>query len=127
MKTILGLGNTMNDFNSRVYRIVEQIPRGKVATYGQIAALAGNPMAARAVGTAMRNTPAYLNVPCHRVVNQAGTLAPGSAFGGQGRQREILEAEGVSFCENGLIDMKKCIWKPAYQGDGSSGLYYKDK
>jgi methylated-DNA-protein-cysteine methyltransferase-like protein len=98
-------------FYDRVYKIVSQIPKGKVATYGQIAAMAGKPFAARAVGTAMRKAPDYLDLPCHRVVSQSGRLAPSYAFGGADRQRELLEEEGVSFRENGSIDMKPHLWR----------------
>jgi methylated-DNA-protein-cysteine methyltransferase related protein len=100
----------MENFFSKVYDIVAQIPRGKVATYGQIAAMAGNPRAARMVGEAMRKTPEYLDIPCHRVVNQAGGMSPAYAFGGAGRQRMAIEAGGVDFRENGCIDMDKCVW-----------------
>ena len=95
-----------NSFSKQVYSIVAQIPEGKIATYGQIALMLGNPLAARAVGTAMRNTPVYLNIPCHRVVNRLGEMAPGDAFGGAEKQYEMLEKEGVIFKENGCIDMK---------------------
>ena len=98
-------------FYQKVYQIVSRIPRGKVATYGQIAALAGNPFAARAVGNAMKRTPEYLNLPCHRVVNQTGELTASCAFGGAGRQRELLEAEGIGFRESGSIDMKRYQWR----------------
>lgn len=101
----------MNEFFFKVQEIAAQIPSGKVATYGQIASKLGNPMAARIVGEAMRKTPEYLNIPCHRVVNKAGAMAPGYAFGGDLRQREMLEKEGVVFKENGCIDMKKCLWR----------------
>jgi methylated-DNA-protein-cysteine methyltransferase-like protein len=98
----------MREFFSGVYKIVAQIPEGYVATYGQIAALLGNPLAARAVGDAMRRVPEYMDIPCHRVVNKTGAMAPGHAFGGVGRQRDMLEREGVIFKENGCIDMKRC-------------------
>lgn len=102
----------MKEFFSGVYRIVGQIPTGYVATCGQIAAMLGNPLAARAVGDAMRRVPEYIDIPCHRVVNRAGAMSPGHVFGGEGRQREMLENEGVAFKENGCIDMGKCLWKP---------------
>jgi len=100
-----------NKFSMRVYAVVAGIPAGKVATYGQIAAYIGNPLAARAVGEAMRNTPAYLDIPCHRVVNKRGETAPGHAFGGSGKQRAMLEREGVLFKANGTIDMRECLWR----------------
>jgi methylated-DNA-protein-cysteine methyltransferase-like protein len=95
-------------FRARVYGIVALIPAGRVATYGQIAAYLGNPLAARAVGEAMRNAPGYLALPCHRVVNRQGGLSPAYAFGGM--QRALLEREGVPFRDNGTIDLKKCLW-----------------
>ena len=101
----------MSDFHMRIYDLVARIPRGRVATYGQIAAILGNPLAARSVGEAMRNTPEYMDIPCHRVVNKAGKTAPAYSFGGEGRQREILESEGIGFKDNGCIDMKKYLWR----------------
>lgn len=103
---------TMNAFTQKIYETVARIPRGKVATYGQIAALCGNLLAARAVGAAMRHVPEYLDIPCHRVVNQTGKLAPEYAFGGKMVQRDLLMQEGIPFKENGCIDMKKCLWQP---------------
>jgi len=97
----------VTEFFSKVYAISAQIPEGKVATYGQIAAVAGNPLAARAVGDAMRRVPEHIDIPCHRVVNKRGAMAPEYAFGGIGRQREMLEREGIIFKENGCIDMKQ--------------------
>ena len=99
------------DFYQQVYQIVSRIPRGKVATYGQIAALAGRPFAARAVGTAMKRTPEYLNLPCHRVISQSGRLTASCAFGGPGRLRKLLEEEGIGFRENGSVDMKHYRWR----------------
>jgi methylated-DNA-protein-cysteine methyltransferase related protein len=104
----------MDNFFARVYEIVAHIPSGKVATYGQIAAMTGNPLAARMVGEAVRRTPVYLDIPCHRVVNRAGEMAPASVFGGAARQRGVLEAEGVVFKANGCIDLEKCLWRPDF-------------
>lgn len=100
----------MTEHDAHVYEIVAQIPRGKVATYGQIAALLGNPLAARKVGYAMFHAPDDAHLPCHRVVNRKGEMAPDDIFGGQGIQRSLLVSEGVIFKENGCIDMKKCLW-----------------
>ena len=100
------------DFLNAVYRLVAQIPAGSVATYGQIAMLAGRPRAARLVGRAMRTAHSEQNLPCHRVVNQSGRLAPEPAFGQQGFQRILLEREGISFRENGTIHVKRHIWMP---------------
>lgn len=104
-------------FYQRVYREVARIPRGKVATYGQIALLAGGPRAARVVGYALHVNPSPGEVvPCHRVVNRFGGLAPAFAFGGEERQRALLEAEGVRFTKKGLVDLAACQWDPSVQG-----------
>lgn len=91
-------------FDRRVYRLVAEIPYGKVMTYGQLALLLGAPQSARRVGHALRYAPPDL--PCHRVVNHAGRLAPG--FAGQ---RALLEAEGVSFTPAGCVELKRCLLK----------------
>jgi methylated-DNA-protein-cysteine methyltransferase-like protein len=102
----------MNSTFVKIYDIVSQIPVGKVATYGQIAALAGLPRGARVVGWAMRAVPENWVLPCHRVVNKSGNMAREYAFGGQEIQRSLLEAEGVTFSINGLINMEENLWKP---------------
>ena len=84
-------------FSRRVYEVVRRIPKGKVATYGQVAALAGAPRNARFVGYALHSNPEPGVIPCHRVVFRDGSLAPGFAFGGPERQRLLLEEEGVVF------------------------------
>ena len=93
------------------YDIVRQIPPGNVATYGQVARLAGMPRCARTVGYAMSgcNDP---SVPCHRVVDRfGGTKAAFDAFA-PGTQRALLEAEGVSFRPDGTVDLERCRWQP---------------
>ena len=104
-------------FYQAVYAQVAAIPSGRVATYGQIGALAGYPDAAREVGYAMGRAPGAMRLPCHRVVNKAGTLAPGHAFGGQENQRALLEKEGITFHENGCIRMERHIWPDDPQGE----------
>ena len=99
-------------FFEKIYMLVADIPPGKVMTYGQIALVLGRPRAAKSVGTAMRLTPGRLALPCHRVVNAQGGLAPGDVFGAPGMQREMLRAEGVAFWENGRIDLASCLWDP---------------
>lgn len=91
----------------KIYDVVRSIPAGRVATYGQVAMLAGNPRWARVVGYALHNNPDPSNIPCHRVVNREGRVAPGFAFGGDGKQRALLESEGIEFGEDGLIDLRK--------------------
>ena len=97
-------------FYQRVYKIVAKIPAGRVATYGQVAMLAGSPLAARQVGYAMGRAPEGSGLPCHRVVNRLGELAPEHAFGGKAFQRMALEAEGVTFLPDGRIDLKRHIF-----------------
>ncbi|MBQ8047521.1 MAG: MGMT family protein [Prevotella sp.] len=95
-------------FQADVLDIVSQIPRGKVTTYGHIAALAGWPSHARMVGRTLRYAPEASVLPCHRVVNVVGRTAPGWAA-----QRDLLVAEGVVFKANGHVDMSRCLWEPA--------------
>ena len=87
--------------------IVKSIPKGKVATYGQVALLAGNPRWARVVGYALHKNPEPGIIPCHRVVNRNGQVAESFAFGGGSTQRELLEKEGVVFSSDGSIDLKR--------------------
>lgn len=107
-------------FNDRVYAVVRGIPRGRVATYGQVAALVGVPRCARMVGYALHVNPEQGVIPCHRVVFRDGSLAPGFAFGGPDAQRALLEDEGVTFVppkEGGnagdggwRVDLDRCRW-----------------
>lgn len=101
----------MNTFD-KIYSVVVRIPAGKVATYGQVALLAGNPRWSRVVGYALHANPRFGEIPCHRVVNKDGRLAPGFAFGGENAQRDLLEGEGVGFTADGTVDMAKHLWKP---------------
>lgn len=98
-------GNTF----TRIYRVVEQIPRGRVATYGQIARLAGNKRWSRVVGYALHVNPDPDRIPCYRVVNRLGEPSKAFAFGGHQRQLELLEQDGIH-AENGRIDLKKYQW-----------------
>lgn len=93
----------------RIYDVVKQIPKGKVATYGQVAALAGNRRWSRVVGYALHANPDPEHIPCYRVVNRLGEVSKAFAFGGKNRQIELLENEGVKFV-NGRVDMKHFQW-----------------
>ena len=95
----------------KIYDFVCQIPKGKVATYGQVARMAGNPRWARVVGYALHVNPAPGIIPCHRVVNREGRVAEAFAFGGGATQRKMLEEEGVVFENDGSIDFEKYGWK----------------
>ena len=99
-------------FFQQVYEIVQKIPVGCVATYGQIARLCGNPRASRAVGYALHVNPLPGESPCHRVVNRFGGLAPAFAFGGADVQRKLLTAEGVSFSDEYTVSLDKHLWDP---------------
>lgn len=89
-----------------ILSVVEEIPEGYVASYGQIARLIGRARNARLVGKVLSLSQYYGNYPCHRVVNHAGRLAPRFA-----EQRERLAAEGITFRKNGCVDMQKHQWQ----------------
>jgi len=103
--------------HKRIYAVVKRIPRGRVATYGQVAALAGFPRHARLAGYALHalredRDPA---VPWHRVINAQGRISLGE-FDGADLQRELLEAEGVLFQSNGRVDLARFGWKKFKHG-----------
>ena len=94
----------------RVYEYVKIVPRGKVVTYGQVAAAIGAPRCARQVGWALHVNPEPGVIPCHRVVNREGRLATAFAFGGEAVQASLLEAEGVEVV-GGYVDLNKYRWE----------------
>lgn len=96
-----------------VYDVVRQIPRGMVATYGQVAALAGSPGAARQVGYALAALPTLTTVPWHRVLNARGTISPRPG-GSIVTQRLRLEREGVTFGQDGRVNLANVGWTPAW-------------
>ena len=97
---------TLNeDLIYEILSAVEEIPAGKVASYGQIAQLIGKDRNARLVGKVLSISDYYGEYPCHRVVNHAGRTAPGWP-----EQRSLLAAEGVGFRENGRVDLKHFLW-----------------
>ena len=100
----------VSEFFQRVYEIAARIPRGKVVTYGQIAAALGDPRQARTVGWAMRGTPEWLDIPWHRVVNSSGGISTRHTTGGSNTQRKLLEDEGIVFNEDGRLDLKRYRW-----------------
>ena len=101
----------MNTFE-KIYEQVRKIPKGKVATYGQIALMAGNPRWSQIVGYALHSNPEPIVIPCHRVVNKEGRLAKAFAFGGENAQRNLLINEGVIFLDEYTVDLQKCRYIP---------------
>ena len=97
-------------FKQKVYELCRTIPKGKVATYGQIARLAGKPDAARAVGAYMRMNPDAPDTPCHRVVASDGNLTGYSGHGGLASKRKMLLKEGVNF-KGSLVNLTRSHWK----------------
>lgn len=100
----------MDSVFDRIYNIVSQIPKGKVATYGQVASLAGNKRWARVVGYALHNNPDQSRIPCHRVVNRDGRVSPAFVFGGENEQIKLLVSEGVEVVD-GYVDLEKYRWE----------------
>ena len=94
------------DIIYEILSVVEEIPAGRVATYGQIARLIGREKNARLVGKVLSQAKYYGSYPCHRVVNHAGRTTPGWT-----EQRSLLVAEGVGFRENGRVDLKHFLWE----------------
>ncbi|VVA44356.1 6-O-methylguanine DNA methyltransferase, DNA binding domain protein [Candidatus Roizmanbacteria bacterium] len=98
------------NFKEKVYKICHSIPKGKVATYGQLARLAGKPKAARAVGVFMKNNPDAPQIPCHRVVASDGKLTGYSGAGGIAQKKKMLVNEGVIF-KNSRVDLSISRWE----------------
>lgn len=98
-------------FTDRVKRLIKKVPRGKVASYGQIAAMAGNPRAARQVVRVLHACSDKDRLPWHRIINSKGgiSLKPGQGYE---LQKAMLRDEGVRFEENDLIDLKRFLWSP---------------
>lgn len=97
----------------KFYAVIRRIPRGRVATYGQVAALAGLPRRARMVGQALSSPPEGLEAPWQRVVNAQGKISSRNDLGwAEGYQRHLLEEEGVVFSASGRIDLDRFGWDP---------------
>lgn len=103
---------------ARIWSIVQRIPHGRVATYGQIATLAGLDGHARQVGYALHNLPARSDVPWHRVINARGEISPRSSGDSHELQRLLLEAEGVEISLDGRVDLRKYRWAAASRRAG---------
>jgi methylated-DNA-protein-cysteine methyltransferase-like protein len=96
----------------RIYAVVARIPRGRVATYGQVARLAGLPRQARRVGYALHSLPAGRDVPWHRVINVRGEVSERGEPRWAQIQRELLRRERVAFDERGRVELERFGWKP---------------
>ena len=103
-------------FFGRVYALLKQVPYGKVVTYGQIAMMLGAPRMARQVGYALHVNPEPGVIPCHRVLNRFGALAPAFAFGGREIQAAMLQAEGLEVKEDFTVDLSVYQW----DGEGAA-------
>lgn len=99
-------------FKDKIYELARQIPKGKVATYGQLAELAGSPGAARAVGMCMKTNPDAPHTPCHRVVAANGKLTGYSADGGVKKKKQMLVDEGVKFLGD-KVNLYVSQWNPS--------------
>ena len=100
----------VSEFFQRVYEVVAGIPKGKVVTYGQIAAALGDPRQARTVGWALHSTPEWLDIPWHRVVNSSGGISTRHIIGDLNIQRKLLEDEEIVFNEDGRLDLERYRW-----------------
>ncbi|MFQ5604334.1 MAG: MGMT family protein [bacterium] len=98
-----------SEWYQKIYEIIQRIPKGKVATYGQIAALAGKPGAARVTGWVLHALPADSDTPWHRVLNASGKSSLPQKMNRQ-LQRALLSAEGVIFDQQGRVDLNKFQW-----------------
>lgn len=99
----------------RIYDVVRDIPYGRVATYGQVAALADLPGHARQVGYALHALPEGTEIPWHRVINARGEVSPRSEGGWEHYQRHLLEEEGVGFNVRGQVDLIRFRWEPSLE------------
>ncbi len=102
----------VSDVYSRIYRLVRRIPKGRVATYGQIAQLAGLPGHARQVGYALHGAGDERRLPWQRVINAKGEISLRAEVGFDQIQRQLLEREGVCFDDRGRVDIERYGWRP---------------
>jgi methylated-DNA-protein-cysteine methyltransferase-like protein len=101
-----------SEFFEKVYRVVRQIPEGRVTTYGHIARFVGAARSARVVGYAMNASHNDMSVPAHRVVNRVGVLTGKHFFGGSTLMQDLLESEGVRVVDDQIIEFQKHLWDP---------------
>ena len=99
-------------FHQKVIEVVQQIPYGKVTTYGAIAEFLGSKRSARMVGWALNSQKNNINIPAHRVVNRKGLLTGKTHFQGINLMQNLLESEGIKVVGNQIVDLEKYLWKP---------------
>lgn len=102
-------GDRMNTFE-KIYEVVKKIPKGSVATYGQIAILAGNRHLSQIVGYALHVNPDPEHIPCYRVVNRFGEVSKAFAFGGENKQISLLRADGIEVSDEGKVELERYLW-----------------
>jgi methylated-DNA-protein-cysteine methyltransferase-like protein len=103
-----------DNFFERVYEVAQQIPYGKVTSYGAIAKALGAARSARMVGWAMNACHSRADIPAHRVVNRLGLLTGKHHFEGTNLMQQLLESEGIRVIDNQIIDFKKHFWEPDF-------------
>jgi methylated-DNA-protein-cysteine methyltransferase-like protein len=115
IKTILPSGKKDSSFFEQVYDVARQIPRGRVTSYGAIAAFLGTKMSARMVGWAMNGASADSSIPAHRVVNRNGMLSGKMHFSTPTRMEELLKKEKIKVANDQVVDFEKKFWDPAVE------------
>ena len=106
-----------NSFFEKVYKVVREIPAGRVTSYGAIANYLGMPRSARVVGWAMNNAHGDISIPAHRVVNRNGLLTGKFHFEGSNLMEQLLASEGIQVRENGIVNFSNLFWDPKTELD----------
>ncbi len=107
------MSSSSTGFFKKVWAIVAHVPIGSIVTYGQVAALLGNPRAARTVGWALHSTPHHIDIPWHRVINSKGRISTDCGEHSPDLQRRLLEHEGIEFDARGYVDVDRYQWRPS--------------
>ncbi len=115
LKTVLPSGKKDSSFFEQVYDVARQIPKGRVTSYGAIAAYLGTKMSARMVGWAMNGASVMKDIPAHRVVNRNGMLSGKMHFGTPTRMEELLKKEKIKVVDDTIVDFEKKFWNPAVE------------